>query len=85
MFMQRMHQAQLSAQPLGFDQAVAAVTTTEKDALAEPSTVISSVISAMRSSLSAIRRALPASLWRILDVTEPYQHLDGAEPYTHLL
>ena len=78
MFTQRMRQTQLSYEKSGFDQADGAMPRTGEVSPAEPSTLISSVISAMRGSLSAISRAVPASLRRILDGTEA-KHCDKCQ------
>ncbi len=66
-FLHRMRQAQDPLDAPVVRQGDAAVSAPTMQSLAEPSTVISNVISAMRSGLSAVRALLPASLRKILD------------------
>lgn len=66
-FLQRLKQTQISSEGLGLEHGDATVARLAMPPSAEQSTVISSVISAMRSGLSVIRALLPAPLRKILD------------------
>ncbi len=66
-FLHRIRQAQDPLDAPGVRHGDGAVSGPNLQSSAEPSTVISNVISAMRSGLSAVRALLPASLRKILD------------------
>ena len=66
-FLHRIRQAQDPLDAPGVRRGEFAVPGPTMQSFAEPSTVISNVISAMRSGLSAVRALLPASVRKILD------------------
>ena len=82
--MLRLEQTQVSADGLGLERGEAAVTRLAMLPSAEHSTVISGVISAMRSGLSVVRALWPAPLRRILDGTGHWrQHSDACMTSLH--
>ena len=73
-FVQRIKQAHTTLEMSGLEPGDAAVPRLPTLSSAEPATVISSVISAMRSGLSVVRALLPRPLRKILDGTVSQRH-----------